>query len=560
MRLRTFLLRRSIHTIITLLVVLVLLFVIFRLMPGDPTRFFLRPGQNEADREDLLVSFGFAKRVPAPGNGYIASFDTSSPGAYEITVTVNDTAGRTVDFYEASARAPGGGGSGEPFLSVRAAAGIKPSWDTHPGDSVTIATRLVNGTSSLSYGVNVTISSYSGGLAPEARSGNLSGDPPAFLFDWAIPTGGPTGGVGAYSVAVVVDQRNSTTTYLGYAGFAANAMSTSPFQLQDDGAQVIQPRRLYATAIGQGDRTGITVNVTSSGASVSSAEARVRDLFNATQGPIAMYHPLVVQENNVLEEFWAYMTNMLRGDFGKSLYTRQPVWDEIARRVGPSLLLFGSAVIISYLLGILIGAVLAWRRGSKLELTSIVISLFFYSMPVFWFGLILLWFFAFTLKWFPLGGFGGVDDQGTPLSGLRYVASVLHHMALPLLNLVILSVAGHILLMRNSMLEVMGEDYITTAKAKGLSERRIMYRHAARNALLPVVTAFALAISGTISGGVLTETIFSWPGMGQFLVTSTIAQDFPSVQGAFFLLALLTILANLVADVLYAYLDPRVRL
>ena len=127
-------------------------------------------------------------------------------------------------------------------------------------------------------------------------------------------------------------------------------------------------------------------------------------------------------------------------------------------------------------------------------------------------------------------------------------------------DLVILGLAGHVLLMRNSMLEVMGEDYITTAKAKGISETRVMYRHAARNALLPVVTAFALSISGTISGGVLTETIFSWPGMGKFLVESTIAQDFPSVQGAFFLLALLTIIANLVADVLYAYLDPRVRL
>jgi peptide/nickel transport system permease protein len=236
------------------------------------------------------------------------------------------------------------------------------------------------------------------------------------------------------------------------------------------------------------------------------------------------------------------------------------VWDEISQRVGPSLLLFGSAVIISYALGILIGAILAWRRGSKMELSAIVVSLFFYSMPVFWFGLILLWFFSFTLKWFPLGGFGGVDEQGKLLTGIAYAGSVLHHMALPLLNLVILGLAGHILLMRNSMLEVMGEDYITTAKAKGISERRVMYRHAARNAMLPVVTAFALAISGVISGGVLTETIFSWPGMGAFLVQSTLNQDFPSVQGAFFLLAVLTIMANLIADVLYAYLDPRVRL
>jgi peptide/nickel transport system permease protein len=133
-------------------------------------------------------------------------------------------------------------------------------------------------------------------------------------------------------------------------------------------------------------------------------------------------------------------------------------------------------------------------------------------------------------------------------------------MTLPLSNLVILGLAGHVLLMRNSMLEVMGEDYILTAKAKGLSERKVMYRHAARNALLPVVTALAISIGGVISGGVLTETIFSWPGMGYFLVTSTLQQDYPSVQAAFFILAVLTILANTVADVLYAWLDPRVRL
>lgn len=110
------------------------------------------------------------------------------------------------------------------------------------------------------------------------------------------------------------------------------------------------------------------------------------------------------------------------------------------------------------------------------------------------------------------------------------------------------------------MLEVLGEDYITTAKAKGLKERTVMYKHAARNALLPVVTALAISIGGVISGGVLTETIFTWPGMGYYLVTATLQQDYPAVQGAFYLLAIMTILANMVADMLYAYLDPRVRL
>jgi len=251
---------------------------------------------------------------------------------------------------------------------------------------------------------------------------------------------------------------------------------------------------------------------------------------------------------------------MMSGNFGVSFYTHIPVIDEISVRIGPTLLLFGSSVVISYILGIVLGAILAWRRGTKMELSAIVVSLFFYSMPVFWFGLVLLWAFAFTNKVFPLEGIGGFTKEGVPLTGFTFVQDVLWHMTLPLANLVILGLAGHVLLMRNSMLEVMGEDYILTAKAKGLSERKVMYRHAARNALLPVVTALAISIGGVISGGVLTETIFSWFGMGQYLVFRTVAQDYPAVQAAFFILAVLTILANSVADVLYAYLDPRVRL
>jgi peptide/nickel transport system permease protein len=269
----------------------------------------------------------------------------------------------------------------------------------------------------------------------------------------------------------------------------------------------------------------------------------------------------VSERRSLAEQFVIYFLDMLSGKFGTSFYTRRPVIDEISVRIGPTLLLFGSAVIISYLLGIFLGAILAWRRGTKMELSAIVVSLFFYSMPVFWFGLVLLWFFAFERRWFPLGGIGGFDpNTGAALTGISLVGDILWHMALPLGNLVILGLAGHVLLMRNSMLEVMGEDYILTAKAKGLSERRVMYRHAARNALLPVVTALAISIGGVISGGVLTETIFSWPGMGFFLVSATLQQDYPSVQAAFFILAVLTILANTVADVLYAFLDPRVRL
>jgi peptide/nickel transport system permease protein len=257
------------------------------------------------------------------------------------------------------------------------------------------------------------------------------------------------------------------------------------------------------------------------------------------------------------KQFVVYMKSMLTGDFGRSFYTKRNVTEELGWRIPPTFLLFGTAHIIGPIIAILLGMLLAWWRGTKTELSAIVISLFFYSMPVFWFGLILLWFFAYKLELFPLGGMksGEVD-----LHGFAYVADLLTHLTLPLLTLLLLSVAGMILLMRNSMMEVLGEDYIVTARAKGLSDRKIMVKHAGRTALLPVVTSIAMGVGASISGGVLTEMIFSWPGVGRLLIQSTLQQDFPVVQAAFFILALITILANVIADVLYAYLDPRVKL
>ncbi len=544
MRLRTFLVRRTIHTVITLVIVLVLLFVIFRLMPGDPTRFFLRPGQTPEDREVLLVQFGFKHWEPAPGNGLQAVFETKDQGTYEITYNATDSSGRGQQFYFYYVKQVRG--FNEPSVEVATTAtNGAPAWDVHPNDRVFVNASVQNPPRWTAYNVTITVS-RSGLVQNSSSQSNLSS--PYYNVTWQAPA------VGAYSVSASF--RNASGAggpILGYSGVAVNVVDPSPFSFPP--AEWGLRARPTSERL---DSAWAVVNVTSSGATIAHASATVRTPGGTVIPSFDLFHPLVAVKNNLLQEFWTYMLNMLQFNFGQSLYTRQNVTYEISIRAGPTLLLFGSAVVISYALGILIGAVLAWRRGSKVELSAIIVSLFFYSMPVFWFGLILLWAFAFTLNWFPLRGFADLD--AVQAGGLTYVGNVLWHMALPLLNLVILSLAGHVLLMRSSMLEVMGEDYITTARAKGLSERRIMYRHAARNALLPVVTAFALAISGVISGGVLTETIFSWPGMGAFLVQSTLNQDFPSVQGAFYLLAVLTIVANLVADVLYAYLDPRVRL
>ena len=260
------------------------------------------------------------------------------------------------------------------------------------------------------------------------------------------------------------------------------------------------------------------------------------------------------------EQFILYMKNMLTGDLGISFQYQRPVIEIISEKIGPTLLLFGSALVIAYILGILLGAIMAWRRGSKGEITGIVVSLFFYSMPLFWFGQIMLWLFAFQIPIFPLGGMGGYAPDGTPYHGLKYVVDVLYHLALPLITLTIAGLAGNILLMRNSMLDTLAEDYIVTARAKGIPERRIMYRHAARNAMLPVLTSFAMGLGFIVSGGVLTEYIFSWPGMGTVMVNATFAHDYPMIQGVFYIIAILVLVFNAIADVLYAYLDPRVRL
>ncbi len=266
-------------------------------------------------------------------------------------------------------------------------------------------------------------------------------------------------------------------------------------------------------------------------------------------------------DKSLWEQFVLYMKNMLVFNLGISFYYSKPVIDIIAVKIGPTLLLFGTAMVLAYVFGILIGAVMAWRRGSKGEIAGISISLFFYSMPLFWFALIMLWFFASRMAIFPIGGFGGRDpNTGQPYPFPKNVKDILWHMALPLMTLTIASLAGNILLMRNSMLDTLAEDYIVTARAKGIPDSKIMYKHAARNAMLPVVTSFAMGVGFLVSGGVLTETIFSWPGMGRTLVQATLGMDYPLVQGTFYIIAILVLAFNALADILYAYLDPRVRL
>jgi len=256
-------------------------------------------------------------------------------------------------------------------------------------------------------------------------------------------------------------------------------------------------------------------------------------------------------DKSVTERFFIYMKNMLTFDFGISIAWGVPVSDLLNERIPRTLFLFGLSVIISYLLGILIGAYIAWRRGGIADGVSVVTSLVFYNMPSFWIGLIFLFVFSFKLGWFPLTAW----PQFVPYT----IFDILHATFLPLLVLVLLSLAGTILLMRTSMLETIGENYILTAVAKGIPERTVLFRHAARNAMLPVATAFVISLAFAMGGAVVLEQVFTFPGVGLLYINALFQLDFPTAQATLYILALMVLIGNLIADIVYGFLDPRIR-
>lgn len=261
----------------------------------------------------------------------------------------------------------------------------------------------------------------------------------------------------------------------------------------------------------------------------------------------------------LLLQYFLYLGNLLRGEFGYSFQTGRPVVAMIFERLPATLLLFTSASVLSFLLGMWLGRVAAWRRGSPGEGFLTVLGLVLYTVFLPWFGMLVMWVFAFQLGLFPLGGMVSPEVWIAGSGLVEKALDLLHHLVLPLVVLTATMFAGSMLLMRSSMLDVLGQEFITSARAKGLPERRVRDKHAARNALLPVVTSFALSCAFSMSGGVLTETVFSWPGLGSEIVRAVMSQDFPMAQAAFLFLAGVVLLANVVADVLYVYLDPRVR-
>ncbi|MEO3388425.1 ABC transporter permease [Mesorhizobium sp. CAU 1741] len=258
------------------------------------------------------------------------------------------------------------------------------------------------------------------------------------------------------------------------------------------------------------------------------------------------------------EQYFIYLGNLLQGELGDSFRYREPVAGRILSLLPNTLVLTFSSLIVAYAFGILAGAYLAWRRGSAVENIAIPLVLTTRAMPEFWLGMVLLAVFSFWLGWFPAGGTRGAGASYDSYFALYTSTEFLTHLALPALTLAIYSQGLPLLLMRSNMLDVMKDDFVTMARIKGLSNWTVIVRHAARNALLPVMTSFAIAVGYQLQGNVVVESVFSWPGLGRELVNAVSGSDYPLAQGAFLAIAVVVIAMNLVADLLYAFLDPRI--
>ena len=263
-------------------------------------------------------------------------------------------------------------------------------------------------------------------------------------------------------------------------------------------------------------------------------------------------------QGSAIQEYFIYLGKLLQGDFGRSISQfPAPVSEVIARAAPWTIGLIGFCTIIAFLLGSALGLYSAWKRGSRLADALPLVGLFLSSMPYFWFALLLIYVFALKLSVFPLGGNleAFIGDAFTP----RWWSSLLHHAALPVLTIVITAAGGWLVTMRNNAMSVLGEDYLAFARAKGLSERRILTRYVLRNALLPSLTGFGIAIGFVVGGSILTETVFSYPGLGYYLFQSVVSLDYPLMQALFLIIAAAVLVANFVVDIFYAVLDPRVR-
>ncbi len=268
---------------------------------------------------------------------------------------------------------------------------------------------------------------------------------------------------------------------------------------------------------------------------IMAGEAAPQEVVERIRTQLGLDRPLLAQ-------FGIYMGNLLRGDLGQSVRTRRPVSREIGVRFPATMELASASMAIAILLGLIAGLISATRQYSLVDYGTMVAALVGISVPVFWFGLMAMWVFSVQLGWFPVGG------RGT-----------LRHLVLPAITLGAMSTGMIARMTRSSMLEVLRQDYVRTARAKGLTDRVVQMKHALRNALIPVMTVAGLQFGALLGGSVLTETVFTWPGVGRLMVDSIMSRDYPVVQGAVLLIAVVFTGVNLLVDITYSIVDPRIR-
>ncbi|MEN9260289.1 MAG: ABC transporter permease [Thermostichus sp. HHBFW_bins_43] len=264
---------------------------------------------------------------------------------------------------------------------------------------------------------------------------------------------------------------------------------------------------------------------------------------------VGLDQPLLIQ-------YLLYWRDLFQGNWGFSFQRNVAVSTLLAERLPWTLLLGGSSLVLSTLIGVGLGAWAAWQRGRGQDVGLLGLVLLLESLPTFWLGMVLLGFFAVHWQLFP--SFGAMS-RWVSLSGWAWIQDILRHLALPLLTLTLTNLSRPFLVTRYALLEVMGEDYIRVARAKGLPEQVVLLRHALRNALLPVVTVVALNLAFALAGATVVETVFAYPGLGRLTYEAVLARDYPVLQATFLLVTVLVILANSLADLLYPVLDPRLR-
>ena len=272
----------------------------------------------------------------------------------------------------------------------------------------------------------------------------------------------------------------------------------------------------------------------------------------------------------LLEQYWIYIQNVVQGDLGQSIITKTSVVDEFLTLFPATIELSMFAIFMALIIGLPVGILAAVKRGSFFDYSSMGVSLIGYSMPIFWWALLLILFFSVYLGWTPVSGRISVLYYVEPVTGFLLIDtllsdetgsfhSALSHLVLPAIALGTIPLAVIARMTRSSMLEVLAEDYIRTARAKGLAPWRVIIIHALRNALIPVVTVIGLQVGVLFAGAILTETIFAWPGVGKWLIESVQRRDYPVLQGGVLLIASVVMIINLLVDLMYGLINPRIR-